>query len=73
MALAASTNSWSLIEITDALTILAYPGTEDILIASIRLNKFGPNAETIAIANKILGTARKTSIILMITLSNLPP
>ena len=73
IALAASINSWSLIESTEALTIRAKFGTYETLIEIIRFNILGPNAETIAIASNILGTAKKISTTLIIILSIKPP
>ena len=73
MARAASTNSISLTESTEARSKRANRGTEEMPTAIIRLNRPGPSAAAIAMASSVEGTASCTSIRRMIRLSSLPP
>ena len=48
-------------------------GTDEIAMASIKLKMLGPSADPIVMERRRLGTARKISMIRMITLSIFPP
>ena len=72
-ALAASINSWPRREMTEERTIRANCGIRQILIAISTFTSPGPRAPTIATARIVPGRAKNTSMILIKTISTLPP
>ena len=73
MARAASMNSLSRIDRMEERIIRAYRGTQDMATATMMFTIPVPRAAITAIARRMEGRLRKMSMILINTLSSLPP